>query len=121
MRKGLIAAAVVLAIVAIGIWGNVRARRAVDAELARRQERIEQLEQKDRAHQALIPALEARDRDLVERLVAAQQRERVLTDQLAIARQASTVAADRAKALEKAPLAELLREGERLGIRARAR
>ena len=97
-------------------------RRAFDKELARHQARIAEYErQEQELLTETIPALTTRERQLEQRLAAAETRGAVLARQLSEASHAAQSAADRAAALKSAPLSELLREGERLGIKARAR
>lgn len=120
-RYGLIAALVILALVVIAGWVLARERRTASEAEGRYQAIKASLEAKETALTALLPALEARDRDLVERLVAAQAREKALVSQLTEAKRATAVSVDRAAALKTAPLAEVLRAGEALGIKARAR
>lgn len=122
MKRYLLGAAVLaLAVVVVAGWVVARERRASDEAKGRYLKTIEQLEEKGRAVEALLPALEARDRDLVERLVKLQARERTLAAELATARQASAAAATRAAELPRASTAEILRAGEELGVRARVR
>ncbi len=120
-RYLVLAAVVVLAVIVVAGWRE-RAwqRQSAEAEGRYRAEQAARLE-KERAIEAKDAALQQRDRELVERLVQLQAREKALTAQLAEARRGVVVAKDRAEALKTAPLADVLRAGEALGIRARVR
>lgn len=121
LRYGLIVALIILAVVVIaGWWARGAQARASEAEGRYQTLKAESLK-KDAAVEAHAAFSEARDRQLVERIVTLQAREVERAAQLAAAHRDTIVAADRAAALQHAPLADVLRAGEELGIKARAR